>query len=149
MPDHRFQSDQPVALRGHHLLCVFGFQGKGYNEAHAMGMAAVLRRLRRPGVRVRIVSGPDAICATCPHRDEPRFASPDLARDQAVLQALSLPVGFEEDAGVLFAGIPGRMTAGNLATLCAGCRWYAWGVCTEGLSAGRIAAGWEEEHDLA
>lgn len=145
MPYHPSPTERHIALRGHHLLCVFGFQGKGYDQPHADGMAGVLRQLRNPGARVRIVSGPDAICTACPHRGEAHCASSEHARDIAVLQALMLPVGFEEDAGLLFTSIPGRISPGDLPALCAGCRWYAWGVCVRGLTAGRIAAGWEEE----
>lgn len=137
-----------MRLRGHHLLCVFGFQGMGYDSAHAEGMAAVVRRVRAPRARVSIVAGPDDICAACPHREREGCASSELARDRAALSALGMQVGDAEDARLLFAGVAARITPASLAALCAGCCWYEQGLCVAGLAAGRIAAGWEEDVNL-
>lgn len=63
----RLQDGRPeplpaVRLRGHHLLCVLTFIGKGYSPAFVEGMAAVVDRIST-GAPIRIVEGPDDICA--------------------------------------------------------------------------------------
>jgi len=141
MPTAAVEVNVPVPLRAHHLLCVFGFRGAGYDRAHAEGIGAVIRQLQAPGARVTLVAGVDAICAACPTREEARCRE-DSARDRAVREALGLAVGHEEDAAELFTRVARQLSPEDLAALCAGCPWYAWGVCAEGLAAGRMAHGW-------
>lgn len=134
-----------IRLRGHHLLCLFGFKGLGYDDDFIAGMAAVVRRLRQPGARVEIVAGPDDICAACPHagreRCQRREAHP---RDAATLAALGLPIGYLDDAATLFADITARITPERLDILCAGCSWQALGLCAEGIRRGAIALAWDD-----
>ena len=126
------------------MLCVFGFRGMGYDEAHAEAMAVVIERLRAPEAMVCLVAGLDAVCAVCPHREADRCASPEHRRDRAVLAALELAPGHVERAETLFARVARGIFPEDLAVLCAGCSWHAWGVCAEGLAQGCIAAGWEQ-----
>jgi len=132
-----------VRLRGHHLLCVFGFRGLGYDPAHAAHMAGVVRRLLTPAAAVEIVAGLDDICAGCPRRHSARCVTAEHERDLAALAAAGMAVGRVEPAATLFPAVAERVAAGDLAGLCAGCPWYDLGVCAAGLAAGRVAAGWE------
>ncbi|MHB9133392.1 MAG: DUF1284 domain-containing protein [Armatimonadota bacterium] len=133
-----------VQLRGHHLLCLFGFRGLGYDETFIAGMAAVIRRLRQAETLVEIVAGPDDICAACPRRTVDRCLRTEHPRDLAVLAAAGLDIGHCESATTLFPAVAAAVTTDTLHRLCADCSWYALGVCAAGVSAGRIAAGWEE-----
>jgi len=52
----------PVKLRAHHLLCILTFVGEGYSPAFIANERRVIERIAA-GDTVRIVPGPDDICA--------------------------------------------------------------------------------------
>ncbi|HEY3376337.1 MAG TPA: DUF1284 domain-containing protein [Armatimonadota bacterium] len=131
-----------IKLRGHHLLCVFGFRGYGYSAEFVREMARIVLALRAPGTRVEIVAGVDDICCACPKRASGACARPESPRDRAVLAVLALPVGHVAAAATLFRSIARRVSGQQLTELCASCSWYDLGYCAEGLTSGRIAAGW-------
>ncbi len=131
----------PVRLRGHHLLCVLTYVGRGYTPRFVEGMTAVVDRLAA-GARVEITEGPDDICAGLLAEEErPHCLDPEAAaRDRAALASLSDLLGTELSPGRpadLPDGWPERLrpafAAGVIRPACAGCSWEA--TCTE------IAAG--------
>jgi hypothetical protein len=54
-----------TSLRGHHLICLHFFSGKGYGAAFIENMERVIDRAKREGIRVQY--GADDVCLTCPH----------------------------------------------------------------------------------
>lgn len=54
-----------VRLRPHHLLCLQGFQGYGYDDGLVAHLRKITDRLARDNPPVRIVSGADDVCACC------------------------------------------------------------------------------------
>ncbi len=126
----------PIRLRGHHLGCVRGFAGHGYDPAFTDCLAAIASALSAdPAHPVLVVEGVDDVCAPCPHRDGPRCArdpSADAAvraHDAAFLHALSLVPG---DV-VTPASVRDRIERSPalreaLRDACAVCPWT--GVCT-------------------
>ncbi len=51
-----------VRLRGHHLLCMLTFVGKGYSPAFVENYDRIAGRLSE-GEDILLVDGPDDICA--------------------------------------------------------------------------------------
>jgi hypothetical protein len=144
MAAHSRDPDPGVRLRGHHLLCAFGFRGMGYDPAHAAHMAGVVRKLLAPAAVVEIVAGLDDICAGCPQRHAARCVAAEHERDLAVLTAVGMTLGHVEPAATLFPAVARRVAVADLVGLCAGCPWYDLGMCAAGLAAGQVAAGWED-----
>ena len=62
------------ALRGHHLVGLHFFQGKGYDDRFVENLHAVLTSLQQRGALV--VTGADDVCRACPH------LARDLCRDE-------------------------------------------------------------------
>ena len=54
-------SQAPVNLRGHHLLCMLTYVGRGYTAEHTETFNQIAARIR-DGAAIRIVRGPDDIC---------------------------------------------------------------------------------------
>ena len=52
-----------VKLRGHHLLCILPYIGAGYTPDFIDHFDDAIARLNR-GARIRIVRGPDSLCAS-------------------------------------------------------------------------------------
>jgi len=128
-----------LRLRPHHLLCVLGFQGKGYSDDFTDNMAAIVDALRRSGgadCMIEIVTTADAICAPCPHR---RGVSCSKAAQIAGLDArhaaaLGLKNGDRLTWGAAQARIRRHVAPDALANLCAGCQWLELGLCARGLA---------------
>ena len=55
-------------LRAHHLLCLPGYEGKGYDGAHKTSWDTVSEQLKEhPDTFVRIIDGKDDLCKNCPN----------------------------------------------------------------------------------
>ena len=54
-------------LRGHHLLCLKGFQGYGYDQDFTENMIEVNAKRKLPQTKVSLTNAPDDICKACPN----------------------------------------------------------------------------------
>ncbi|MGB0660396.1 MAG: DUF1284 domain-containing protein [Mangrovicoccus sp.] len=129
----------PLALRPHHLLCVLGFQGKGYSDAFTANMAQIvlgqLRAAQSDDVQLVITTQADAICGPCPKRVGVGCKSQSQidALDQRHMQALEIAPGQELSWGAAKARIKARLRPADLRRLCQGCQWLELGLCETGL----------------
>lgn len=119
-------------IRGHHLFCMALFTGHGYSPAFTENMSATIQALRA-GEPLRLTSGPDALCAACPHllpEGGCAHGTADVARrDQAARQALTVSPGDTLTWQELRARLLSLDEAGFQA-VCGGCRWAAEGLCS-------------------
>lgn len=121
----------PVRLRGHHLLCLMTYVGKGYSPGFVAGMDEVVSRLNA-GVPAEIISGPDDICAThCAERRDPHCLKADARwRDETALSDIGQLTGMTLKPGSILLLDPTRLAefrtafaAGTTRRACAGCPW--------------------------
>ena len=57
-----------LKIRVHHLLCMQGFQGKGYNDSFVKNMSKIVNSLRNDKTqKVQLVADVDNICSACPN----------------------------------------------------------------------------------
>ena len=56
-----------LILRGHHLLCLKGFQGYGYDENFTENMTDINEKRKLPDTQVSLTNSPDDICKACPN----------------------------------------------------------------------------------
>ena len=54
-------------LRGHHLLCLKGFQGYGYDEDFIENMININSLRKSSTTTITLTDGPDDICYSCPN----------------------------------------------------------------------------------
>lgn len=138
-----------VRLRGHHLLCLLTYVGKGYSPAFVAGMDAVVARLQA-GAEVLLVEGPDDICAAhvadCaePHCLRPRAAG----RDAAALLSVGALIGRVLVPGDTLDYSPAEIDrlrqafrSGAIRAACAGCEWgdLCTAIAAEGFAGVRLA----------
>jgi uncharacterized protein len=124
-----------MRLRPHHLLCLQGFRGHGYDPAFTANLAVLARAaVADPGGPVTLVEGLDDVCAACPHAQHGVCVAPEGGEasvgehDALVLAALGLRAGDVPS----FADVRRRLAASTDARSavqapCRSCRWLS--VC--------------------
>ncbi|PKK81821.1 MAG: biotin--[acetyl-CoA-carboxylase] ligase [Thermoplasmata archaeon HGW-Thermoplasmata-2] len=140
IPESRYPNAS-IKLRGHHLLCIFGFRGKGYDEKFAENMGRIVAALKcNPNTRILVVEGCDDICAFCPSRKgsacflKGRESDMEIReQDAEVLARLETAAGSEIRAGDLPRIVASQIKPSDLKTICRGCDWLTLGFCEEGI----------------
>ena len=56
----------PIKLRGHHLICLHFFKGKGYNPEFIKNLRKIIKRAE-DGEEIEVYPGPDDVCTMCPY----------------------------------------------------------------------------------
>jgi len=139
--------DASLTIRGHHLLCLFGFRGLGYSPQFVENMTRVAEAFfSTAAVKVRVVAGRDDICRACPHMKDGDCAKPADAfsrarglveRDLDVLERLGIAADTLHTNASLRGLVCRKVVPGDLPGICAGCEWLEAGYCAEGLAARR------------
>lgn len=141
--------DMTVRLRGHHLLCLLTYAGKGYSPAFVANLDRVAARLGA-GEAALVVEGPDDICAPMLPAGNCHCLMPRVRRrDGLALDSVSGLLGRPVAPGVtlvLGAAVLDRLRAGfasgGIRPACAGCAWsrICTGIAASGYGAARLAA---------
>ncbi|MZQ83973.1 DUF1284 domain-containing protein [Paenibacillus sp. 5J-6] len=126
---------KPIGLRGHHLLCLLGYRGMGYSKEFCENMTSVYETLRKkPATIIRVVLGPDDLCAVYPTDEVPHCENRTVYdRDAEIVTKLGLQVGMELSWADICAKVAGYVKPEDIGNLCATCRWEPYGVCAEGV----------------
>lgn len=120
-----------LTLRPHHILCLQGFQGLGYDAAFTANLAHIHQKVYQSlETPVRIVAGIDAICKPCPHHHQNQCVKTHESQsemqelDQKVLELLDLQLGHETTAQEIFKGANARLKSKNdVKNVCGLCSW--------------------------
>ena len=123
--------DTLIKIRAHHLLCMQGFQGYGYDGDFVVHLNSVIATLRSdPTISVQIIIGCDDICVCCPHCIENRCqkdcdsdAQINLM-DSNVLDCIGIQQGcismYQELINQVNDSIKTKV---ELANICGDCQW--------------------------
>ncbi|MEW9700895.1 DUF1284 domain-containing protein [Paenibacillus sp. SI8] len=124
-----------IGLRGHHLLCLLGYRGMGYSAQFCENMTAIYETLRsQPETLIRIVLGPDDLCAAYPKDQESHCEGRTVyQRDAEIVEKLGLQVGMERSWSSICTQVAKHVAPSDIGHLCATCRWQSYGVCAEGV----------------
>ncbi len=120
-----------LKIRAHHLLCLQGYQGFGYNQEFEANMNELVELIAgKPELKFEVITGIDIICVHCPHRvnNECRRDNdlPDRIKetDLKVLTGLDLKEKTIENAQRLFSMVNRKFqTVSGLNGICGGCGW--------------------------
>ncbi|WP_407375634.1 DUF1284 domain-containing protein [Methanobrevibacter sp.] len=117
-----------LILRGHHLLCLKGFQGYGYDDAFVENMIEVNALRKSEGTVITLTDFPDDICKACPNLENNICGNPAqneriVSMDNEVLKKLD--PGKEYDASDLFEKIDSIFNSKESVTkICFNCMWH-------------------------
>jgi hypothetical protein len=123
-----------LVLRVHHLLCIQGYEGKGYSLQFTENMDKVVNELR-DNMCIKIVTRTDDICALCPYnlgnglcKNEEKV----FFFDSKILNELKLI----EDRIYLYKdilnNIKENLTYEKFKKICGSCEWFSYGYCKRG-----------------
>jgi len=128
-----------VRLRGHNLLCIQGFVGKGYSPGFVANMTRVVAALG-DDAEVTVVAEPDALCAACPHLAAGGCTLHGegtekgiVLQDGDVLARLGLAAGQTVTWGEIRRRIRASVGPDDLPSICGRCPWLPLGHCAAGL----------------
>jgi hypothetical protein len=130
-----------LRLRGHTLLCLQGFRGRGYSPDFVENLAAIHRELtENPDRWVELVDSPDAVCGACPHQavsgctlNGEASEKAMQAQDRHVLALLGLHTGMSVQWRDILERIGRAVRGDDLPGICGQCRWLPLGYCKEGI----------------
>lgn len=117
-------------LRGHHLICLQFFVGKGYNCRFVKNTFKVLKRVRKG--RIRITNGLDDVCQACPYGIDGRCVNPKTSDktirklDKVALLLLSIKPGSNVSWNDVRRRLPEILPIW-IEKACKGCIW--WRIC--------------------
>ncbi|MGL4406237.1 MAG: DUF1284 domain-containing protein [Notoacmeibacter sp.] len=128
----------PVNLRGHHFLCMLTYKGMGYSAEFTANMSMKIADIKN-GAPVRLIHGPDDICAglskasmqACSHDCSARdILDMDVIAENAVETVLARDLS--QPAPVTFDELEKLRTAyrnGSIRQACDGCSWLE--ICNQ------------------
>jgi hypothetical protein len=128
-------------VRGHHLLCVHGFQGMGYSPSFVERMKEIVESIRDPkrDIWLEVKIGFDEVCGACPHKGETKCEAGEGSdahvkqMDTKVVQHLELESDAIYRKEWLVKRTARMVEPDDLDYLCKDCSWLSYGVCKEGI----------------
>ncbi|MBB6675202.1 DUF1284 domain-containing protein [Cohnella nanjingensis] len=125
-----------IRLRGHHLLCLLGYRGKGYSPDFCVNMTGIYETLRTsPGTIIELIDGPDDICRAYPADQVPHCENASVYRkDQEIAAQVGMALGERLAWSDICARVAANVQPDDIKHLCSDCIWEPYGVCKEGVA---------------
>lgn len=117
-----------LVLRAHHLLCLKGFQGYGYDEEFTKNMTCINSKRKQDETTVTLTSSPDDICSACPNLidnvcENSQQNEAVVSMDMEVLKKIDH--SHEYNAMKLFEIIDEIFnTKESVSRICFDCKWH-------------------------
>lgn len=130
-----------MKLRFHHILCILGFLGLGYDEKFIKGMERVIRKIKEnPDLKIKLMRGCDDICRACPFNIDGRCQNEVVGseervreRDSQVAARLDIKAGDVLTIKEILDSVKEKIKPGDLPVICQDCPWLKMGYCEDGL----------------
>ncbi|MEW8956730.1 DUF1284 domain-containing protein [Clostridium sp.] len=124
-----------IKLRPHHLLCLQGYEGKGYDEFFTKNMDKIYDALNNDfSILFQLQTHNDSICECCPNKiDEFNCNSNEkiIAMDNKVLSKFNLKPNGVYNFHHTIEFINSKITYDIFENICGSCEWYDLGICKE------------------
>lgn len=125
-----------MRIRGHHLLCLLAFRGKGYDPVFTEVLHHVIFALSlNPEMIIEIGKEADIVCGACPKRSKDQCLSEGINHpvimDQAILICLDINPGDRLTWKSLKARIRKIGVENLVFRVCSGCSWLETENCLE------------------
>ena len=117
-----------LILRGHHLLCLKGFQGYGYDEAFVENMAEINSKRKLKKTTITLTDSADDICKACPNLKN--NLCKDMLHNENIVQMdrevlKKLDIEKEQNSLELFEKIDNIFNSQeSVSKICFNCLWH-------------------------
>lgn len=119
----------PIRIRAHHILCMHGFQGLGYNKEFTANMAQIIEEIRKnPSSFIEIIVGVDSICENCPHKTSQGICNKESEfnnisdMDSKILQKLDIKEGSILSSSII-QSLAMNLSRQTVNKICGNCSW--------------------------
>ncbi len=126
-----------MKLKPHHLLCLHGFVGLGYNHLFIENFKQIIALINdNPKLEVEVTYDYDAICLACP--EEKKLMCADLnsfsqKQDRLLAEYLNIKPKEKYRINKLLALVRSKISDKNLAKFCSDCPWFSYNYCLQGI----------------
>ena len=116
-----------IKLRGHHLLCLRGFQGYGYSKDFVLNMTRINELRKTKDCIISLTNEPDDICSACPNLQDNMCENEKqneiiVKMDDEVLSRLN--PNNEYNSINLFDEVSSKFNSlESVENVCNGCKW--------------------------
>ncbi len=117
-----------IKLRGHHLLCLQGFQGYGYDSNFIKNMTRINDLRKKDSTTILLQNFADEICKSCPNLKNNNCIDEnhekEIARmDNEILSKLN--INKEYNSKEIFQNISNIFnTKKSIEKICIECKWH-------------------------
>lgn len=117
-----------LILRGHHLLCLKGFQGYGYDDAFVENMAEINSKRKLKKTTITLTDSADDICKACPNLKN--NLCKDMLHNENIVQMdrevlKKLDIEKEHNSLELFEKIDNIFNSQeSVSKICFNCLWH-------------------------
>lgn len=130
-----------MRLRAHHLLCILGFRGLGYDEKFIQEMERVVQRIKEhPDLEIEVIKECDDICSACPFNVEGFCKNEAIGgeekvkeKDRRIAEKLDFEIKNLVTIKEILNLIKEKIKPSDLSIICGDCPWLKMGYCEEGL----------------
>lgn len=123
-----------INLRPHHILCIQGYIGKGYNKEFIKNMDEIVKQLREnSNIFINIIYKEDDICKFCPNRNENNKCKDSYKVkyiDQKVVKYFKLEEKNYKYIDILNE-IKENINMDKMKDICSSCSWYKNNYCKD------------------
>jgi hypothetical protein len=124
-----------LVLRAHHLLCIQGYVGNGYNREFVYNMNRVIKALKY-NPYIKIIAKTDVICSACPHNTINSLCEDEYKvsyLDNEVLKLLGINSNSVFHYKSILKILKEKLDRENFIRICSNCGWFSQGYCEKGL----------------
>jgi uncharacterized protein len=140
--EERAGGSKGIPLRGHHLLCLLGFQGIGYTADFIKNFQKVKRLVEQnPDLDIEVVDSCDVICLACPNsqggdcfKSGLKLDNTVREMDRRVMDRLGIRPGDRFKAREIYEMLKDAIGPEDMKDICRGCEWLNLGFCPRGLA---------------
>ncbi|CAH2212545.1 DUF1284 domain-containing protein [Tepidibacter aestuarii] len=127
-----------MKLRAHHIFCIQGYIGKGYDEDFTHNMDKIVKHLKsNPKAKITITDSIDCICSKCPNNiNNSNCQTQDkvTALDSKVIDLLNLEKDKTYTYNELLEILKNNLSIEKFSRICSSCQWFEYGYCKEAMS---------------
>lgn len=123
-----------IKLRSHHLLCIQGYEGKGYNKEFVKNMNEIVELIRNESIKIELIFGEDDICSKCPNLSKNNICKSNTVNiiDKKVVKYFKLEEKIYE-YDLLLRYIKNQINKEIMDDICGNCEWYNISLCKKGM----------------